>query len=176
MFVRTINSAVLCFALTAGLLNAVSANAQSPTQNASNAAEYNTYVYTYSGRSMVLNLPTAIENQYNSATSSGQRAELSTEQFFAELLNLHISRAFKHATIALKQNDDDQWAPCLQDLNSAIYACDDLLNYQSGMSNPSAARQQAVQSCKFYLEIAADNCFEAAWGSWFWQPVIVGRP
>lgn len=172
MLFRNLRSFV--WSVFAGLALANVGLAGSPTDNANNSYEYNTYVYTYNARSMVLNMPTAIQNQYDKTTSINERTQLSSEKFFAELLNIHVGAAFDHAYDALIDSDHSQWSACLQDLNSAIYACEDLLNFQRSMSRPSRARMQAVRSCKFYLETAADNCLAASWTWIFAQPVIIG--
>jgi len=178
MFVMVISAMrrlVFCF-VGLGLVSGGSAAiADSPTDNANTTAEYNTYVYTYNARAMVLNLPSAIDAQYQASSSSSERFQLNSEGFWAEMLNMHIDRAFNHALDALDGGGISDWRSCLQDLNSAINACDDLLEFQQGMNNPSKARMSAVRSCKWYLNIAADNCFTAAWSFLWSQQVIGGR-
>ncbi|WP_153559109.1 hypothetical protein [Roseimaritima sediminicola] len=133
-------------ATTASLvLVAATAHAQSPTQLADDADQYNAYVYSY--------VSTVYADGIADVVTSGEAGNV------AELIAELTDDGFMHCYDALVNDDDTLWDDAADDLELAHMWCFTLQVFTEN-SHPSSMQNQ-ISTLMWNLEIAAENARDA---------------
>lgn len=169
---RTFTLSCLTFAASSATLS--QSHAQAISQNASNEAEYQTYINSYMAWAYLYGLPNAIQNDIDNANSYTERVQFETERNLAHAARNSAKAAFNHAYIALRDNDNSQWSLICEDLGYAIVDCEELLSYQQLIGAP-VSRRNTVNSALVYLDRAMDNAAMANFlANGFGRPIDIG--
>lgn len=169
---RTVALACLTFAVSTATMG--QSHAQAISQNASNEAEYQTYINSYMAWAFMYSLPNAVQSDIDNANSYAKRIQFETERNLAYAARSSARAAFNHAYVALRDNDNSQWSLISEDLGYAIADCEKLLSYQQQIG-ASASRRSTVNSTLTYLDRAMDNAWMANFlANGFGSPVDIG--